>query len=123
MIPRATPEFHVDDYGTVLEFEVRRGRNTVLDLSEICGCEVIFMRPDGSSFARPAQLVASNDSALPDGSDGILFYIIQPGDLDVAGNWHMQIFVAFSASSWSSSVIPFVVFPNLFELNAEQLSP
>lgn len=122
-IPRARPEFHVEDIGTVIEFEVRTGRNTVLDLSELCFCEVYFMRPDGSCFVRSAQFLPAEDSLEPEGANGVLFYILQNGDLDVPGNWHMQIAIGFISSSWSSSVVPFVVFPNLVHAFTEAIAP
>ena len=123
MIPRALPEFHINDWGTVLEFEVRSGRNTVVDLSQICGSEIMFMRPDGSAFSRPAQLLPATDSSLPEGSDGILFYVLQPGDFTESGQWFMQVFIAFLTGGWYSSVVPIVVFPNLIDINQEALAP
>jgi hypothetical protein len=123
MLPRATSEFHVNDYGTVWEWEVRSGRNTVVDLSQICGAELMMMRPDGSAFSRPLQLFPSEESGLPEGTDGLLFYVLQPGDLTEAGQWFLQVFIAFLTGGWYSSVVPIVVFPNLIDINAEQLSP
>ena len=124
MIPRATPEFHINDFGTVLEFEIRSGRNRVLDLSQdFCAAEIIFMRPDGSAFTRPAQLLPPEDSATVPGTDGIVFYVLQPGDFTVSGNWFLQVFVAFAAGGWYSSVLNVIVFPNLIDINSEVLSP
>ena len=123
-IPRAVPEFHVNDYGTVLEFEVRNSKNNVVDLSQnFCGAEVLFMMPDGSAFTRPAQLSPAEESGSGDGIDGILFYVIQPGDLCVAGDWYFQVFIAFTTGAWYSSVIQAQVFPNLFDVNTETLIP
>jgi hypothetical protein len=122
-IPRAVPEFHVSDFGTVLEFEVRNSNNNLVDLSTICGAEVLFMTPDGSSFTRPAQLAAADESGDPDGFDGLLFYVIQPGDLYVAGDWYFQVFIAFITGAWYSSVIQAQVFPNLFNVDVETLIP
>ena len=114
-IPRALPEFHACDYGTVLKFQVRDTKNSVVDLSEICGASIIFMRPDGSNFSRVAQLVPAEESGQPDGIDGEVFYVLQPGDLTEPGDWYMQVHIAFMDGAWSSSVVQFVVFPNLFD--------
>jgi hypothetical protein len=123
LIPRSSPEFHVGDYGTVLEFEVRKGKNSVVNLSTAFAVEVIFMRPDGTAFCRPAQLAPEEDSLLPDGTGGIAFYVLQPGDFDRAGNWFIQAFVEIGGGGWFSSVINVVVFPNLINLSGEVLAP
>ena len=131
MIPRNSPEFHAFDWGTILEFEVRNGRNQVVDLSGATGVEVLFMRPDGSGFSRSAQLAepdmfgsfgslnsmnsgGSFGSAgdIP-GSSGIGLYILQPGDLDMPGNWYLQFFVSFPGGEWYSSTVTFIVLPNI----------
>lgn len=122
MIPRTTPEIHESDYGTVFEFEIRNQRKELLDLSDVLATEVIFMRPDGSSFARSTQLLDSASSGSLPGSDGVMFYVIQPGDLDVSGNWFVQAYVELDGGAWSSTVSHFVVFPNLISLN-EVLTP
>jgi hypothetical protein len=127
-IPRQMAEFHVEDYGTILEFEVRRGRRGRLgepvDLSQATALEVVFMRPDGESFSRPAVIIEpgdsagdSNDSAYAPGSapgqDGLMYYVVRPQDWDVAGNWYVQAYVVFEFGAWSSSVAHFIVYPNL----------
>ena len=124
MIPRATPEIHQNDFGSILQFEIRNGKNSVVDLSQdFCAAEILFMRPDGSTFTRSAQLLPQDDSATPLGRNGIVFYVLQPGDITVAGNWFLQVYVSFAAGGWYSSVISIVVFPNLVDLNNSGLSP
>ncbi len=121
-LPRAQPEFHEGDWGTIVIFEVRNGRNKRVDLSFCVNHCVLFMRPDGSCFSSPACLLPAEDSLNPDGFDGFLFYIIQPGELIPAGPWFAQAFVDFSGGAWYSSVVPFTVFPNLIDLS-EALLP
>ena len=133
-IPRSLPEFHEDDHGTIFEFEIKNSRKEVLNISDALSAEVMFMRPDGSSFSRPAQLLpaestgdsgedSAEDSAALPGSDGVMFYVIAPGDFTPAGNWFVQAFLELDGGSWSSSVAHFVVFPNLISLSAEVLTP
>lgn len=121
-IPRTVPEIHCEDFGTVFEFEIRNQRKELLDLSDALATEVIFMRPDGSSFSRAAQLLDSASSGSLPGTDGVMFYVIQPGDLSPAGNWFVQAYVELDGGAWSSTVSHFVVFPNLISLN-EVLTP
>jgi len=124
MIPRALPEIHCFDYGTVLEFQVRKGRNTAADLSGAFAVEILFMRPVGSNFSRPAQLAhpEDEDSDLPLGSDGRVVYVVAPGDFDVPGGWYMQLYLEIGGGAWYSSVVAFTVFPNVVSLG-EILQP
>ncbi len=119
-IPRALPEVHVFDHGTILSFEVRNGRNQRVDISSAIVLEILFMRPDGSGFAAPAFLgmapgetFPGSDSGTVPGTDGDAFYIIEPGQIDTEGTWYLQLRVVFTTGQWFSSVITFVVMPNL----------
>lgn len=123
MIPRRMPEFHVGDYGTVIEFQFRRSNKEPLDISEAFAIEIVFMRPDGTSFSRPMQLLTSEESSLSAGSDGIAFYVVQSGDWDVAGNWFLQGYVEFDSGAWNSSVVHVIIFPNLINVSDEVLVP
>ena len=130
-IPRSGPEIHVDDYGTVLRFQVRNGRTNPVDLSSSESVTLLFMRPDGSNFSRAAILGEPFGDVLNDsfsggssggdssggnapGSSGFVHYVIQPGDLDVEGQWYLQIAVELGGGFWHSSVVAFTVYPNLF---------
>jgi hypothetical protein len=114
MIPRAMPQFHVFDHGTLIYAEVRNGRNHVVDLSEATTIRIIFMRPDGSGFMKDAQLgpYPPDSNVLP-GSDGTLYYIVEPGDWDTEGQWFFQFYIEVGAGAWYSSAVAFTVFPNI----------
>jgi hypothetical protein len=122
-IPKAHSEFHCFDFGTIIQAEVRNGRNQRIDLSGAFAVEILFMRPDGSGFAREAQLgvldssgnldsMGSSGGPLP-GEEGVIFYILQPGDIDTEGNWHLQFYVEAFGGAWYSSVVSFTVLPNI----------
>jgi hypothetical protein len=121
-IPRTSPQFHESDVGTILIFEIRNGKNKRVDISNYSALEVFFMRPDGSTFSRPALPFPALDSNNPDGFDGQAFYITQPGDLVPAGEWYMQFFADCNGGAWYSSIISFIVHANLVSL-AEVLTP
>lgn len=127
MIPRSQSEFHVFDFGTLIQVEIRNSKNRPVNISTATSIVIFFLRPDGSGFARTAHLgtsdmifeltgmMGADPAGGPDpGVEGIAFYILQQGDLDMAGNWFLHVFTAFGSSgAWYSSVASFVVFPNL----------
>ncbi len=126
MIPRNTAEFHCFDWGMLLSTEIRNERNRVIDLSAATLVEIIFMRPDGSTILAEASLGTPNevlDSGIFPGEDGKVYYIIPEGTLDLEGNWFFEFRISIEGvSSWSSSVIAFVVLPSLFSIG-EMLTP
>lgn len=120
MIPRNSAEFHVFDWGILLSTEIRNERNQPIDLSAATTVEIIFMRPDGSGFIHTAGLGTPDeilDSGVLSGADGKVYYVIRDGDLDTEGNWNFQWHVEVEdVSSLYSSVIAFVVLPNLVSI-------
>lgn len=122
MLPRAQPEFHESDYGTVIVLEIRDGRNKRVDISCAQSLCILFMRPDGSNFSVDGCWFPSMDSAILDGADGKFFYVIQPEILVPAGQWFLQGWVDLGMGAWYTSVVPFTVFPNLISF-AENLTP
>lgn len=125
MLPRATAEFHVFDYGTIIQAEVRNGRNQRVDVSGAFLVAILFMRPDGSGFSREAVLggaggspimsssMGSSSMAPLPGQDGLVHYVIQEGDLDVEGQWYLQFYLEIGGGAWFSSVVAFTVLPNI----------
>ena len=68
--------------------------------------KIIFKRPDGTTFEKVA--VFTNT-----GTDGKIEYVSVDGDLDIAGRWRLQAYVATSAGTWRTDVGDFKVFENL----------
>ena len=58
-----------------------------VDVSAATTKQIKFKRPDGTSFTKTA-------SFLTDGTDGRLLYVTVNGDLNMAGNWKLQGYVA-----------------------------
>ena len=48
-----------------------------------------------------------------DGTDGILTYTTQSGDLNICGKWRIQWYVTFSVGSWKTDIKTFKVYDNL----------
>lgn len=83
---------------------------TAVDISSATTKELRFKKPDGS-----ATLVKSA-TFLTDGSDGIIYYDSQSGDLDVIGGWKFQGYaVLTSPRAWDgySEVKAFTVHDNI----------
>lgn len=76
------------------------------DISAATLLELILMKPDGTAIVRPASLSS-------DGTDGVIEYTIQPGDLDQVGTWKVQGHVVLPTGEWYSSIQKFKVFSNL----------
>lgn len=72
----------VGDVGTVFEIVVTDEGGPV-NIQFANTREFIFGKPTSGFITRPAQFVT-------DGTDGRLFYVSVPGDLDVPGVWRMQ---------------------------------
>jgi hypothetical protein len=55
----------------------------VADISAANLLEVRFQKPDSTVIVRAAQLGTT-------GLDGLVVYVVQPGDIDQAGDWRYQ---------------------------------
>ena len=101
---------HVNDIGTIFRVTVydttSTGGTTVADISTATTKQFTFKRPDGTTFDRVAVFTS-------DGSDGNIQYLSVDGDLDIAGTWHLQAYVATPAGNWKTDVGHFKVYENL----------
>jgi hypothetical protein len=76
----------VGDSGTQIIVKVREGSRR-LDLSAATSLRLVLSKPDGNVVARDAAL-------LTDGTDGAIFYVTAPGEVDQPGLWHVQVELA-----------------------------
>ena len=101
---------HVNDIGTIFRVTVydttSTGGSTVADISAATTKQMVFERPDGTTFTKTAVFTT-------DGSDGNIQYISVDGDLNVAGTWHLQAYVVTPAGTWNTNVGNFRVYENL----------
>jgi len=91
-----TPNLHVGDIGTIVEYTVTDGVNPI-NISDADTLTITFQKPDGRKISKDAALTG-------DGADGKMHYTIEDGDLSVAGDWKIQAFVVLSGGEWHSSV-------------------
>jgi hypothetical protein len=102
-------EIRVGDVGTVIRVTVKdvdaTGSSSILDVSGDT-VKIILGKPDGSSLERVASFVT-------DGTDGLVQYVTQAGEIDMQGTWSLQVQVSNLTGSWKSSVGNFKVYSNI----------
>jgi len=97
-----------ENIGTALRFTVKDLDGATVDLSSADALQVILQKPDGTKLTKTASLYT-------DGTDGIIQYLTQAGDMDNddAGTWRAQVFVSIGSAEWYSEVVKFKVKANL----------
>lgn len=99
-------EIHIGDIGTIFQITIV-DQNGVVDLTNVDSKVIIFQRPDnGGGFQVQASLVT-------DGSDGLIKYVTQSGDLNQAGTWQIQGRITFGTDVFSTDIQKFKVYRNL----------
>lgn len=100
------PQIHVGDVGTELRFPVTDEEGGVVPLAGYLSLTVYVYRPDKVTLTRTGQL-------LSDGSDGLLYYRTQAGDLAVPGLYKFQAVVTLPGGTWHTQVTSRMVKGNL----------
>jgi hypothetical protein len=103
----AADEIHVDDIGT--QFIVTINQNCTDPFTDLVNATVkqfIFQKPNGNKITKDVVFYTS-------GVDGILSYVTQSGDLDIAGNWKLQAYIVIGPSGWRTDIYSFPVHRNL----------
>lgn len=86
---------HVGDVGTELVVAVTDQLGADVDLSGASGLTIYLTHPDGTTLAKTAVVDT-------DGTDGLMKYVTQAGDLSAKGTWKIQGYVS-GAGGWSGS--------------------
>jgi len=91
---------HVNEVGTILKILVQeRDENDVLqivDLASMVQAHIAFVKGEGG------EIISRALWHYTDGTDGLLVYIFQEGDLDTEGRWDWQMFVQMPSGKWYS---------------------
>lgn len=100
-------ELHKNDFGTLLKVLVNNtdasGNTAADDISGFGTTQFILKKPDGTKLTKTATFTT-------DGTDGYLQYTLADGDLDVAGDWELQVnLVNGSTSQYRSDTVKFRV--------------
>lgn len=91
----------VDDYGWVGKLTCQQD-GTAVDISSYTTKQFILTDPDGTAATKTALFDT-------DGTDGVLKYTTVDGDIDTAGNWHVQARIAKAGSELTSDPVAFYV--------------
>lgn len=108
-VTQSSPEIHVGDEGTNFIITVYNQDETVVDLSDATGLNLIFMNPERTVTEHTATLYTN-------GKDGKALYVLNTGDIDIEGRWSYQLELTFPTGAWRTNIINFVVYPNLPEV-------
>lgn len=98
-------EIHVGDIGTLLRGTVKEN-GVAVDISSATVTNFKLKPPDGGTKTRPA-------SFETDGTDGVLIYYTDTGDLDVSGNWKIQGYVEIGVWKGHTDIIEKYIHDNL----------
>lgn len=101
-------EIHVGDIGTVFDVPLLECDAPAEDIQQATVKKILFARP------RPdADVLIVDAEFATDGTDGVLRYVAQDGDLDRKGKWKIQARVELPSGEWSSDIECFTVYKNL----------
>lgn len=98
-------EIHVGDVGTIFEVTVTDS-GVAVDISAATTKQIIFAKPDGTIVVKDAVFVGT-------GTDGKLKYTTIANDLDLKGDWRLQVKVVLPSGTWKSDIQEFKVYLNL----------
>lgn len=98
-------QIHVGDIGTRFTATVKDQDGVAVDVS----AATLTM-----TFTKPSKaLVTKTPSLVSGGTDGIIRYTTLSGDLDEAGQWHVQALAVIAATQWHTDIHDFTVVANL----------
>lgn len=96
---------HANDVGTKLSIKVV-DEGEIVNLANATTLAIMIRKPNGLVLTFAGQLET-------DGTDGIMYYITIPGDIDEAGNYKIQGRVTLPNGIFYTSVGTFMVHCNI----------
>jgi len=97
---------HLNDSGITFKITIKDEDSNVIDVSNATSLFINFKKPDGTILSKPAIL-------FTDGTDGIIYYITNPTDLNLSGLWSLQANVVTSTSNLKTNIYDFRVERNV----------
>lgn len=98
-------EIHAGDIGTIFRITIKDG-DSIVDVSNVDSKIVYLQKPDSSTLTKAA-------SYYTDGTDGIIQYTTESGDLDQVGTWQIQARIDFGTDVFNTNIDKFKVLRNL----------
>lgn len=108
VVKQTQANIHVGDFGTQFIVEVLNQNNQTINLSSATSITLRFLRPDGTVTDHVA-------SVYMGGTTGKLVYVLEDGDINIAGLWNYQAIIVFAQGTWSTNIVPFTVYDNIPE--------
>ena len=99
----AWENIHVDDFGWVGNLTIKQD-GVAVDVSSYTTLQFVFESPSGVDSTETAAF----DS---DGTDGVITYTVQDGDIDEVGIWKVSARVAKTGAELTSDPLLFEVLP------------
>ena len=97
---------HVNDYGTVFNLTIQDQDGDTVNISTSSGNILTFYMPDQTTFNRTP--------TIPNGgTDGLLRYTLQSGDITIPGIYSLQANIVSSSGVWYSNCQEFRVERNI----------
>lgn len=98
-------EIHAGDIGTIFRITIKDG-DSIVDVSSVDSKTIYLQKPDSSTLTKAA-------SYYTDGTDGIIQYTTESGDLDQVGTWQIQARIDFGTDVFNTNIDKFKVLRNL----------
>lgn len=92
----------VGDIGTAFRTTIKED-GTAIDISLATTKEIVFQPPSGVAITQTAVF-------FTDGTDGIMQYVTEAGDIDIAGNWKLQGYVVLPPWQGHGDQVEFKVY-------------
>ena len=102
----ATIYVHNADEGTIFRLTITDTAGTAIDVSTASTKFIYFKDPSGNKVQKSAAFYT-------DGSDGIIQYTTQAGDIDEEGTWQVQGYVETSLGKFFTEKSSFKVYSNI----------
>lgn len=99
-------EIHVGAVGLSIRPHIIDENEDDIDVSGATTKQVLITDPDGNTSAESADFVT-------DGTDGLIEYVTQAGDLDEPGWWQAQGYIVTGTKSFKTKILRFQVKENL----------
>jgi hypothetical protein len=100
-------EIHVGVVGLIFRATIEDQAGTAVNVATATTKQLKFEKPDGTDAAKTAAFYT-------DGTDGIIQYTTEAGDIDLAGDWKVQAYVVTSTRTLPTSIHSFTVKGNIY---------
>lgn len=97
---------HQNDIGTQIKVCIKDCDSVVIDISLASTKQILLKKPSGTTLTKTANFVT-------DGTDGLIYYSVESGDLSEVGTWKIQGIVTIGGNTWHSSFESFRVYRNI----------